>query len=244
MAQMPSGGASYAVSRSEADKRVHKAWNEDAPNTGPAAPAGSRRWVLQSLFGNECKSVDDLQLLVDMSKHFNGKEAQKQDGFDVQREADGSLSLGITWSGKTWPGDLEWQTTPADQILHWELTCTVVTGFIGKGPLAGYNELRRFSAHAVIPVESKSTRGGDTKPLAEDSITAETTPQEADRGGAASAGVTKTSESAVVDAGTARQPFVSAGFSAVLVIAAFACVFLVLVLLHGRQSFEEGVAEL
>ena len=186
---------------------MHKAWDEEPLNTGPEAPAGMRRWVLHSLFGKECKSVDDLKLLADMAKHFSGKEAQRQDGFDVQRETDGSMSLGITWSDKTWPSELDWQTTAEDQVVQWELTCTVITGFIGKGPLAGYNELRRFSAQAVIPLESKSTRGGDTKPLAEDSITAETTPPAVDRGGAASAGVTQTSESAAANAGPARQPF-------------------------------------
>ena len=160
---MPYGGVSYASSQSEADRRVHKAWNEDPPNTGPEPPAGMRRWALQSLFGKQCRSVDDLRLLADMTRFFDCNEAQKQDGFDVQREANGLMSLGNTWSDKSWPGDLEWQTTAADQVVQWELTCTVFTGFIGKGPLAGYNELRRFKAHAVITMDGDNASGDGSK---------------------------------------------------------------------------------
>ena len=45
-----------------------------------------------------------------------------------------------------------------DRVVSWQLTCSVTTGFIGKGPLAGYNELRRFTARAMVPAEDSTDR--------------------------------------------------------------------------------------
>ena len=148
-----------------ANMAMHKAWRE-VPTAvrGLQPPAAIRRWVLQSLFGKERKSARDLQFLADAAKHYDGRAAQTADEFDVQHEADGAMSLGIRWSEQAWPGALEWQTAAPDHVVAWDVTCTVITGFIGKGPLAGYNELRRFTAHAVIPVESGAEVRQDITP--------------------------------------------------------------------------------
>ncbi len=39
-----------------------------------------------------------------------------------------------------------------DHVDSWDLTCAVTTGFIGKGVLRGYHELRKFSTHHTIAV--------------------------------------------------------------------------------------------
>ena len=39
-----------------------------------------------------------------------------------------------------------------DCVSAWDVAFTVTSGFVGKGPLAGYYELRRFSARAALPV--------------------------------------------------------------------------------------------
>jgi len=37
-------------------------------------------------------------------------------------------------------------------VDSWDLTCAVTAGFIGKGVLRGYHELRQFSARATLAV--------------------------------------------------------------------------------------------
>ena len=78
--------AELAVEAKEsvADKRVYKPWREEPVNSGADAPAATRRWVLQSVFGVKRKAVEDLEFLGSVAKQFDGKPGQEQDGFDVQ----------------------------------------------------------------------------------------------------------------------------------------------------------------
>ena len=77
-----------------------------------------------------------------------------QIGSDKWSRVQPNGALGITWSEHTWPGALQWRIGAGERVVDWQLALTVTTGFIGKGPLAGYCELRRISADAVVPIES------------------------------------------------------------------------------------------
>ena len=144
-----------AASGAEGGRHPRKAWSEVLPYstyTADTAPAGSRCWVLQSLFGAERKSGSsgDLRFLQQAAVHANSEQMLQQGGFSVQ--SNGTLCL--QWSDHILHGALEWQMAAAGQRTQWELTCTIVTGFVGSDLLAGYNELRRFTAHASIPVRT------------------------------------------------------------------------------------------
>ena len=83
-AQGPIAELSVKAKQSVAEKRLFRPWREEPVSRATGATVGTRRWVLQSLFGVKRKPVDDLDFLNSVAKVSDGKLGLEQDGFDVQ----------------------------------------------------------------------------------------------------------------------------------------------------------------
>lgn len=123
----------------------------------------AREWELNALFGMQRKTANDLKFLESVADGFDGSEMY-QDGFDIRKEEPRTNSkyipknfLGVTLRGEDWKDyDAEWKFLSDVRPTEWEVTCVVTLGFIGKGPLQGYTEIRKMKAATILKLKKQT----------------------------------------------------------------------------------------
>lgn len=135
-------------SNADARKRSYPGWQEQETRIDHHTQVTTRRWEPTDIFERPLRSVLELDRLKEAAPRFSGKPGQKAAGFGFDRDGQDLL---VTLIGRDYPGNCTWTfATPAQLPKEWDLGLTVTLGFIGKGLLKGYFEVREAQMHAKL----------------------------------------------------------------------------------------------